>query len=143
MRFEPGPRGDLSRRVGARLASVAALTWALLATPACRHVTEPEPTAVGTPTASMPPEAIVEHYQSDPELGEELFDGKLVHIEGFRVDETDARHLFMRHDGFTLRIERPGDTKTLQRGEQVSLFCRGEGMVADKLIAFGACRRRL
>lgn len=114
-----------------------------LAASSCRHVTDPIPTAVGTPTASMAPGAIIERYKQNPKLGDELFDGKLVYIKGFRVDEADAEHLRMKEDGFEIRIDRPGDRKKIYVGDTVSLYCEGEGLENDTLIAFDGCRSRL
>lgn len=119
---------------------LAALALAPLA---CRHVTDPIPTAVGTPTASMAPDAIIERYQQNPKLGDELFDGQLVHIAGFRVDEADAEHLRMKEAGFVIRVDRPKDRKKIHVGDTVSLFCEGDGLVGDDVIAFEGCRSRL
>ncbi len=109
----------------------------------CRHVTNPKAVHVGTPTASESAMAIIERYQMDPELADELFKGKVVFIRKFRVDKAGRKFLKMKQDGYVVRLRRPSDTEKIRKGDTVKLYCEGKGLRKEKLIAFDHCHARL
>ncbi len=125
------------------------LWWPLLfvlgaTTTSCRHVADPVPVHVGTPVASVTAEAIIERYQNDPELADELYVGNRVHIKQFRVKKSGSMYLRMKANGYTLRLSQPPDAQKIRKGDVIRLYCVGKGLRADeKMIVFKECRGRL
>jgi hypothetical protein len=121
-----------------------ALAWLFLG--GCRHVTDPEAVHVGTPTASVSAEAILERYRNDVDLAEELYAGKRVHIKRFRVDKSGSLYLWMKADDYTLRLDHPSDAQKIREGDTIKLYCEGQGLKekdGKQIIRFHKCRGRL
>ena len=113
---------------------------------ACRHVTDPEPVHVGSPTASVSATAIFERYRNNADLAEELYSGKRVHIKQFRVDKSGSLYLWMKEADYSLRLDHPTDTEKIDKGDTIKLYCEGQGLKekdGKQIIRFHKCRGRL
>lgn len=118
----------------------------VMAATSCRNIHDPEPVHIGSPTATVTAEAIIERYRNDRELAEELYKGNLVHIKRFRVDKSGSLYLRMIEKDFTLRLDHPSDTDKIKKGAIVKLYCEGEGLKEKDgvtFIRFNNCRGRL
>jgi hypothetical protein len=100
-----------------------------------------EDVAVGEPQARMEAEAIVDQYRDDRELGDELYNDKVVEIRDYRVDSLSGTTATMRYNDYELRLSLPlGSEKKVKQGDTLLVVCEGDGMEGDTVIEFERCR---